>query len=420
MARTVGHYHFAAWDLPTKYGWMHEGPGVSEGTRTQDLTKQMAERMISSGGFLRDLLGGAEWAGAAATAAGQAMQRGADQIDQTATGAATAERCVTELGESFVGAQHRVPSPNEIPSGLGDKFLFGAAAGFNAVSPFDVQSPIHAALEQRRELDEQANQALTDHMTTSRERLDTIPAVAAPPPMTVSTQSASVSGGGVGAPAGVGPIPSGTPSPVNAQLAAADPAWRPSVPSPGGAAPGLGPIPPGTPSPVNAGLAGTGPTYRPHPSGPGQFRPAAGPGPGQVPFAPGGGVGRAGGAAALGPGFGARPGAGGAGIPGRGAPGLGGAPGAGGGPVPGGSVESARGGGVRGGGSAGGRGAGAGSFMQPPIGGRGQGGEDTEHQDRYAQQADHIIGTLPLVAPAVIGETPEEEATRLRRAREET
>ncbi|MGH3929593.1 MAG: hypothetical protein ACRDTF_06410, partial [Pseudonocardiaceae bacterium] len=68
------------------------------------------------------------------------------------------------------------------------------------------------------------------------------------------------------------------------------------------------------------------------------------------------------------------------------------------------------------GGPAGARGAGGHSFLQSPIGGRGQGDDDTEHKDRYAQQADHIVGTLPLVAPAVIGETPEEEAIRLRRA----
>ncbi|MGH4025828.1 MAG: hypothetical protein ACRDRV_14730, partial [Pseudonocardiaceae bacterium] len=57
---------------------------------------------------------------------------------------------------------------------------------------------------------------------------------------------------------------------------------------------------------------------------------------------------------------------------------------------------------------------GASSFLQPPIGGRGSGDDDREHKDRYAQQTDHIVGELPLVAPAVLGETPEEEARRLR------
>ncbi|MGQ0775981.1 MAG: hypothetical protein ACT4NY_16430 [Pseudonocardiales bacterium] len=381
----------------------------------QDLAKRMGERMISSGELVRGLLGGAQWVGAAATAAGQAMQRGADQIDQTAANALTAERCVTELGESFVGAQHRVPSPNEIPSGLGDKFVFGVAEGFNVVSPFDVQSPIHAAMEQRRELDEQANQALTNHMTTSRERLDTIPTVAPPPPMTVSTQSASASGGGVGYPAGGVPVNVGG---GGAPASTAGASWgggAVSAAPPVG--PGPGPVSPGAPGPVGTPPAVVGPGYRPHPSGPGQLGPTAAR-PGQVPFAPGFGGGGRVGETARGPGSGARPGAG---VPGRGAPGLGAGPGPGGGPVPGGSVDSARGGGSgRGGGPAGGRGAaGHASFLQPPIGGRSQGGEDTEHKDRYAQHADHIVGKLPLVAPAVIGETPEEEAIRLRRAQEE-
>ncbi len=47
--------------------------------------------------------------------------------------------------------------------------------------------------------------------------------------------------------------------------------------------------------------------------------------------------------------------------------------------------------------------------MHPPVGGRGSGDTDSEHKDRYAQRTDHIVGELPLVAPAVIGETPDEQ-----------
>src|SRR6185295_7280566 len=132
---TVEQYRFDAWDLPTKYGWMHSGAGVQAAILMQDIVDRMAERMITSGELVGRLLGGAEWAGEAASAAGRAMQRGAGQIHQTAAEAATAQRCVTELGESFQAAQHRVPSPNEIPTGLGDMFLYGAAEGFNALSP---------------------------------------------------------------------------------------------------------------------------------------------------------------------------------------------------------------------------------------------------------------------------------------------
>lgn len=34
-------------------------------------------------------------------------------------------------------------------------------------------------------------------------------------------------------------------------------------------------------------------------------------------------------------------------------------------------------------------------------------------KDRYAQQVDYIVGELPLMAPAVIGETPDEQRRRL-------
>ncbi|MGH4002456.1 MAG: hypothetical protein ACRDTJ_33900, partial [Pseudonocardiaceae bacterium] len=125
-----------------------------------------------------------------------------------------------------------------------------------------------------------------------------------------------------------------------------------------------------------------------------------------------GGRAEAGGAAARNrAGLGVRPGAGGDGIPGRGAPGRDGpverpaTPGPRRAGVSAAGVSAA---GVSGTWASGGSRADAGSFLQPPVGGRGN-ADDTEHRDRYAQQADHIIGKLPLVAPAVIGETSAEE-----------
>ncbi|MGH3973806.1 MAG: hypothetical protein ACRDS9_10850, partial [Pseudonocardiaceae bacterium] len=208
-APTVGYYHFDGWDLPTKYGWMHSGAGSQAAAEVQDIVNRMAERMIASGELVGRLLSGAEWAGEAASTTGRAMRRGAGQINQTAAEAATAQRCVTELGESFQTAQHRVPSPNEIPTGLGDKFLHGATEGFNALSPFDVQSPLHDAMAQRRELDQQANLALTHHMIASRDSVEAIPAVAAPAPMVVAGHFVGAPGGGVGQPAGVVPTAAG-------------------------------------------------------------------------------------------------------------------------------------------------------------------------------------------------------------------
>lgn len=207
---TVGYYQFDGWDLATKYGWMHSGPGVQAATLIQDVVGRMAERMITSGELVGRLLGGAQWAGAAASAAGQAMQRGAGQINQAAAEAATAQRCVTELGESFQSALHRVPSPGEIPAGLGDRFRYGAAEGFTALSPFVVQSPLHDAMEQRRELDRQATLALTNHMITSRDHVEALPAVAPPAPMVLAGHIAGAPGGGVGQPAEVVPTAAGS------------------------------------------------------------------------------------------------------------------------------------------------------------------------------------------------------------------
>jgi hypothetical protein len=407
-APSVGQYYFDGWDLPTKYGWMHHGPGVAAANTTQDAVREMAQRLIDSGERVRGLLGGSEWAGAAAVAAGQAMQRAAEQITQSAEGAATADHCVSELGECFAAAQRRVPSPNEVPTDLGDRFLYGAAEGFNAISPFDVQSPLHEAMQQRRELDQQANLALTDHMTTSRDRVEAMPAVAAPAPMTVTTQSAHPAAGGVGQASGAAPMvysPSGTPS---ATPTAGWSGGPPPVSVGGGAGPGADGIPVSTgPTPDRTDLAGAA-TER----STGMNRSAATGVPPLIGPITGGVAadeqvsGRAGGRGA---GFGGRA-AIGEGGSGRGVWASGGTPSARGGAVEGTAGRSTA--GIGGGRSA------ANSFLQPPIGGRGTGGDDdTEHTDRYAQQTDHIIGELPLVAPAVLGETPEEEAQRLQDGR---
>lgn len=431
---TVGQYSFDGWELPTKYEWMHSGAGAQAAAEAQDAIRDMADRIAASGERVRGLLTGAEWMGAAAEAAGQAMRRGAGQLGQTAAGAATAERCITELGESFEAAQRRVPSPNEIPTGLGDAFLFGAAEGFNALSPFDVQSPLHEAMEQRRELDRQANQALTDHMTTSRDRVEAMPVVTAPAPMTVAAQSAGTAGvGGVGQPAWATSGATGasasaiTSTPVSTSAALANttpvpsPAPSPAAPSPAPAGPAGtggegGPFPPVAPASTGPAQTATSGNARPRLVGPATTgATAAESGLGGATFGPhSGGRTGAGAAAARRVGFGARPGAGGEGMTGRGAPGAGGPAG---GPASG-TTATGRGAGTGGLGAGGARGQGAGSFLYPPVGGRGS-SNGTEHNDRYAQHTDHIVvGELPLVAPAVIGETPEEEDRRLRRNRD--
>jgi hypothetical protein len=407
--QTVGHYRFEGWDLPTKYGWMHEGPGVHSATQMQDLVHRMGQRMITSGDLVHGLLGGADWSGAAASAAGEAMQRGAVQITQTAAEAATAKQCVVELSDSFSLAQNSVPSPNEIPSGLGDKFLDGAATAFNAVSPFDVQSPIHQAMAQRRELDEQANQALTTHMTISRERVDAIPVVTAPAPITVAARSSAPGGGGGVAPPtwGSAPSPRRATAPSSTHSAGVGAG---SVPAPTGqAGAGSVPFPPGG-GPAGTSPAGTGPasTGSAAAYGSPQYGTAAagsataGAAMGAPAFGLGSGGESARGASSRRSGLDAgaaaaagRPG----GFPGRGAAEWEGA---------GRSAAAGRLGAL-----GEGAGRGSGSFMQPPVGGTGSGEDDAEHKDRYAQAGDHLVGELPLVAPAVIGETPEEEANRI-------
>jgi hypothetical protein len=271
-------------------------------------------------------------------------------------------------------------------------------------------------MEQRRELDQQANLALTNHMITSRDRVEAIPTVAAPAPMVVTGQLAGAPGNGIGQSAGGVPTAAGFGAPAATAPAATMAAGWTGVPATPPASPGprIGdvPSPPGA-SPVSTGLASTtdGVTYRPRSSA---FQPTGtGASPGGAAFGPSsGGRAEAGGAAARGrAGFGVRPGAGAGrdGIPSRSAPGREGGPATPGPRGAGISGAGISGAGVSGARVSGGSRADTGSFLQPPVDGRSTGDDDTEHRDRYAQQADHIVGELPLVAPAVIGEIPSEE-----------
>lgn len=384
---TVGHYRFEGWDLPTKYEWMHSGVGAQAAREVQDIVLSMAERITASGERVSTLLDGAEWAGAAATAAGEAMRRGAGEMTYNAITAASAEQCVVELGESFQNTQHRVPAPNEVPSGMGSRFLYNAAERFNAVSPFDVQSPLHNAMGQRRELDHQANLALTDHMNRSRERVEAIPPVTPAAPMTVAAQSAAPAGAvSAGHPTAVAPESAGGAAPAATSSAG----WS-GAPS---SAPAAGPLPaggahlPAESAPVSTGLAGV--------TGAGTAAGRSG--------APGSAVGTAapgaGGAAGLAPVGGRVGGPAGAGVV-RSAPG---GPGAGVSALGRGGASTGGAGGVAGTGAAAGSG-GAGragaaaSFLHPPLAGRGGSDEDNEHRNRYALPADNIVGNCRWSLP---------------------
>jgi hypothetical protein len=243
-------------------------------------------------------------------------------------------------------------------------------------------------------------------MITSRDRVEAIPAVEPPAPMVVAEQLAGAPGGAVRQPAGMVPTAAGFGGAPAATAPAATMAagWAgvPDVsPTGPGSGVGGGSTLPGA-SPVSTGLAGTtgGGTPRPLPGAAQPTGTGTGAGPGGVAFGPSSsGHTGAGGAAARGrAGLGVRPGAGGAAFPaaahragpgrlpqGRASPGS---------VAPGSAAALTR----------------ARSYSHrwtavttmPPSTRTGN-----------AQQADYIVGELPLVAPAVIGETLDEQRRRL-------
>lgn len=414
----VGFHRFDGQSLQMMYSWMHEqgsGPGSAETARAA-LT-DLGTLLVDVESDLRRALSqiGIAWEGAAAAAAGRAIQQSAIWVSDAGKTSMTSCRPAADQGEAFTSTRAQIQQPHSAEYGFGDAMADGfnvaADIGTGGLNPFEVQTDVDHAAKQNAAHQAAAVQAMNNWNSAAQTNLAAIPPVQAPHPIAVEATpvggthqpAVGYSGAMPGGPAGGGAY-SGAPSPVAAQQVGSATASATTLAGAGVGAVSFGPtgsggsgvpMPPGAPIPTPGQSGGVG--------GVGGLSPRSGTG---VP----GGSGIAGGVG---------PGGAGAAERARSRSGPGGA-GADEGLAQGGVVRPAlRSSGLAGSmaesperagaaASAARRGGAPGSFMQPAAAGtRGHGTDDNEHQNKYWQKDSEIFEDNRLVAPPVIGEDPQ-------------
>ena len=381
MAGDIPEVNWASYSLASKYQMMRAGPGsaaVAPAARTLGV---LAPAFSESSDVIQAALRGTgvEWQGQAATAFAAKMSQATEWAQHSGRTSKAGGDQVQSYATSYNTTRNKIPSPVEVGE---NSFLGKVADGAGRAlddsfgSTFGVQSDYAKRVAANQAADAVANQALTEHVTLTRQAVASFPDTQPVPP--VSTATATLHGGtahgGVGhggAAPGVGGGGAGTGDPAGGGAGGGRAGGA------GGPRGGNGRLPEPTPT-HSAGWTPVGP-----PPGIG-----AGGGPGALPgAADGGGAGWAGqaGPASAGGGWdgsgprgGAGLGCGGSGLSsglggtGSGGPGGGGFGGSGVGGIGGGSGLAPRGGpgfgGYVGGGIGGG---GSGLAGRPPMAGAG-------------------------------------------------
>lgn len=452
MAGDIPEVNWATYSLATKYQMMHAGPGsaaVAPAARTLGV---LAPAFSESSDVIQAALRGTgvEWQGQAATAFAAKMTQAAEWAQHSGRTSRAGGDQVQTYATSYDTTRNKIPSPVEVGE---NSFLGKVADGAGHVlddsfgSTFGVQSDYARRVAANRAADDVANQALTEHVTLTRQAVASFPDTEPAPPISTATASATLHGvahGGAGpggAPVGVGGGGSGAGGGVPAGGVGAGSGaaggsggagggtgrapvgptpthgagWTPVTPAPGGGAGGgTGALPGGLPGAAEGGGAGWGGQPGPLSTGGdgdgsasrGGFGAGSGSG-----GSSGAGLGGAGGGYSGGGGFGG-PGGGGlgraTGLAPRGGAGFGGVgsgPGGGGAgrpPLPG---AGAFGGSGLGGSVAGGPGGGMGG-MSPMGGGFGGAGEsDHEHRNNVFIPSDEpfVVDEGDDVVPPVLG-----------------
>jgi hypothetical protein len=298
----IGHYRYEGFPLEVKFGWIRDAPGarVTEPVRAE-LTG-LADAFAEADANLRHALGavGAQWRGEAFTAAAGALRRAAHQGAIAGTAHGGGAGALATYGDSFETLRSKIHWEDPGSRDFGDWLMELPVGSETSVGEvIGVQTDHMARVEANRTFDAQANQALTDHETLTREALAAFPRIEPAAALTVQVDAGA--GGGVGPGGGVGSA--GGPGSVGAVVSPAG--GLGSGPGAGGRmATSADVAGPGGEPGGSAGVAEAGPDPRPVPAGGGLAPGAAGPG-------VNGGAGRPGATASGGAGGGIGTGAGG-------------------------------------------------------------------------------------------------------------
>ena len=446
MAGDIPEVNWATYSLASKYQMMHAGPGsaaVAPAARTLGV---LAPAFSESSDVIQAALRGTgvEWQGQAATAFAAKMTQAAEWAQHSGRTSKAGGDQVQSYATSYDTTRNKIPSPVEVGE---NSFLGKVADGAGRAlddsfgSTFGVQSDYAKRVAANQAADAVANQALTEHVTLTRQAVASFPDTQpVPPPSTATatlhgTAHGGVGHGGAGPGAGGGGTGAGDPAGGGAgvgggsagggggsgggagRLPGPTPTrsagWTPVSPPPGiGAGGGAGALP----GAADGGGAGWGGAAGPASTGGGWDgsgpRGGSGSGPGSGGSGLGGsGLGGPGGGGLGGSGVGGL--GGGSGLAPRGGPGFGGSGGGGtggGGSVLAGRPPMAGAGGFGGAGPGGAGGPGAGLGGMSPMGGgfgggAGVGDSDHEHRNNVFIPSDEpfVVDEGDDVVPPVLG-----------------
>jgi len=426
----MGDHRWRGYSHEELHKMINGGPGVAASIPLEDSWKALSETLGQIDASISEGLSkvGASWEGASADAATAALSPLGAWASDAGEGANTMKVSAQFQADYIADARKEMPEPvpvtTEAPS-TGDKVL-GALTGPIGMMHVINQQNDHEAQEAAQDNAEQkAITVMNNYQSNSEWNGDTLGRFVAPPQVVIDTPPPSGAGsynntsanytstdsstytpkGTDGTTTTSWTPPPSTPAPVSPPPVptgggTTNPSWTPPPVQPPVNLPPVQPTPPpggGLPQPPGGfPPPGSGPVRPPVKGGPvppGGLKPGQS-GPGGRPGAPGGfrpgGPGGTGSASGRG-GFGGLPGG-----PGQGANGPGG--------------QFGRPGGGFGPGGANGPGGRPGQGQGGMGGGRGGDGEDdTEHKIAdFLVETDDVFGDDRLVAPPVIGETPEQ------------
>jgi hypothetical protein len=206
-------FNWPAFPLATKYAWMQQGRGAAGSVNFGTRLAHLATEFSQTDARMRQALSpvGGNWDGRAASAATAAATAAASVVSANAAPATTGQSSSHQYGDSFTTTRNAIPNPAEVGRGgfWGDVAggLRAAGGGVGAVLGAGVDY-VHQLVAEKQ-ADDTANQALTQHDSTSRTTLAAYSGaitghVSAPPNTRGSGDQVSPGHGPVGGPGGAG------------------------------------------------------------------------------------------------------------------------------------------------------------------------------------------------------------------------
>ncbi|MCP2169316.1 PPE domain-containing protein [Goodfellowiella coeruleoviolacea] len=190
MAAEIRHNRFEAMTLEEKNEWMRTGTGPLALTSTQDGLRGLGDEIAESEDRLRRAISdvGASWEGAAAEAASARFLAAAAWLSDSGDMTGQASRGVEEQATAVGDVRNKVPPVPSLEQSFGDRLQDGMAITANAwtFGVFAVQTDLQEKVAAYRQADAEANRALYEYESATRDRVRSLPSLTEPPKMAVN------------------------------------------------------------------------------------------------------------------------------------------------------------------------------------------------------------------------------------------